>query len=491
MSALKDNKNISLSHEVLLEIEEALNFPQFFGIPVGATLNDILVVALSDGNHVWNWRSRLRDYLRYRYQLFHQPFTKLKDFSFYKRRIIFTWLFDRSDLKAFVFPLVKNYDHGDLVVVGPTATMQGQLPDQTEFILWDDFPKIDMKVWRREFGRCVPSWRHRLKQVLGKHSIPQYVEEFLMSHLQVQTQRVLSAGQFLDVVEPRVIVTEYDRNTHTSCLLLVASKRGIPSVTMVHASAMPYPSYGFAPLLSNYACCWGEVHRKKFIAYGVNQDQLVITGCQATSRLLGAEKNSACLKVGLPGDKPVVLLATSPIKLEDRKKYTSIFCAAMSNLPEVSAVVRLHPAENIAEYQQVIDKFPSVAFFSNTAMTRDESLAAAEIVVSHESSFGIDALLKGKLVVVLDLDDLSIPLKIGKELIEIAGCPSVRNADQLESVVRKIFKDDLWRRELHAKGNRYAEEHCYSYGQDAVKNVCQVIDKAIEYRKFNEHKFQL
>lgn len=473
-----DRKRITFSPEIFLEIEEALNYPLFFRIPAGVTINDWLIVELYNAKRVWNWHYRVLDSLLYFYQRFHQPSFSSRDLSQYEGRIVFTWLFDRTDLKALVLPLVENYDYDNSVVLGSLASMQAQLPNQTAFVSWDEFPKIDMKMWRREFDRCVPTWRHRLNQVMERHSIPQYVAEYLLRHLQLQTQRIMAASQFLDVVSPKIIVTEYDRNAHSSCLVLAARQRGIPTITMVHGAMTPYPSYGYAPTLSNYVCCWGERHRHNFMEHGVNQEQLIVTGCHATSRTLEVEQDAARLKIGLPVDKPVVLLATSPIKLEDRKKYALAFCTAMAKLPEMSAIVRLHPSENIAEYQEIVDKFPRVTFLPNNAISRDESLAAADIVVNHESSFGIDALLRGKLVVILDV--LATPLRIGKELIEMAGCPSVKGSDELVSVIRKILANNNWRKELHAKAERYALQYCDSYGQDAVKNVCRVIDHAIE-----------
>lgn len=484
------NKRITLSPEVMLEIEEALNYPCFFGSPVGATINEALIIAHAYDKWVLSWRSRIAHYLkvayylRSRYQRFLQRSFRPMDFSCYADRIVFTWLFDRSDLKAFVLPLVENYGFDNSIVVGPLVSMQSQWPDQTTFISWDEFPAIDMNAWKREFVHCAPTWRHRLSQVLEKHSVPLYVADFLMRHLQIQTRRIMAAHRFLDVISPKAIVTEYDRSGRSSCLALAAKQRGIPVITMVHGAALrSYPSYGYAPILSDYVCCWGNQHKNKLIEHGVNQEHLVITGCQALSRTLEAKKNLVLLKAGLPVDKPVVLLATSAIKLEDRKHYAWIFCDAMSRLPEMTAIVRLHPGENITEYQEIVEKFPMIAFLSNAAMSKEESLTAADIVIIHETSFGIEALLMGKLVIILDV--LAIPLTIGKELIEMAGCPGVKSSDELELVIRKIFSSDNSRKELYAKAEQYALQFCVSYGQDAVNNVCQVIDHAIESRDHN------
>lgn len=477
---MKNNsKTIKLTPAVLQEIEAALDAPLFLGIPVGVTLNEALIVSLYNARRVWSIRARVTNYLRYIYQRFQQPSFSSKDYTRYKGRVIFTWLFDRVDLKELILPLVENYGHGTSVVVAPLAVMQAQIPEKSAFLTFDEFPKIDIKIWRSEFDKCLPTWKHQLKQVLHKHSLPQDIAEFLLCRLQVQTKRIMAASEFIDIISPKAIVSEYDRSAMSSCLILAAKQKGIPAITLIHgASLETYPSYGFAPILSNFICCWGEAHKRILLEHGVDHESLVITGCQGISKTLDAKQDTARLKIGLPINKPVILLATNPIEAEDKLKYALAFCTAMSKLSEISAIVRLHPAEKKSEYQELIEKFPQIMFLSNATMSRDESLAVADIVVNHESSFGIDALLKGKLVIILDV--LTTPLKVANYMIELAGCPCAKNPDELELAVKKIIQDDNWKKELHKKSEQYCNLYCDSYGQDATNNVCQVIDHTIE-----------
>lgn len=477
MNQHKTNNRISLPMEVLQDIEEALNFPPFFGIPVGATLNDVLVVALSNASHVWGWRPRVRDVLRTIFQRYRRAVSSPVDLAPYSGRMLFTWLHARADLKEFVVPLLNNYDRDDYVVLGPEHNMQEQLPGSPDFLTWDEFPSICMTTWRREFARCRPAWSARLNDVLRKHEVPSYVGTFLMSHLQTQSQFLMACEGFLDQVKPTVIVTEYDRNLQASCLVLAAKKRGIPAVTMVHASAMPFPSYGWAPLLASQVCCWGEVHREKFKLYGVGDDRIAVTGCQATPVALNSDRDAARRRVGVALECSVVLLATSPIRLDERLAYTGVFCEAISGMPGVSALVRLHPAEHLADYQEIIHRFPMVKFMTNADMSRDEALVSADLIVSHESSFGIDALLKGKLVIVLDLPSLSGSVKIVRELIDDAGCPGASDTPTLRAAAGRVLTDSAWRTTLSARAAQYGARHCASFGPDAAANVCQVIDR--------------
>lgn len=480
MGGAMDNTRVTLSTQVMLEIEEALNYPCFLGFPMGVTISDAMTIANNSGNWGWSWRSSLTHWLHLRYwhERILQGFKSSSALGSVTGRIVFFMSSKRVDLNTLILPLVEEYGPDKSIVLCPFSSLQAKLPEQTPQVLCDEFSKIDSRVWKQEYSRCAPKWRERLNQVKARHAVPENLANFLLCHLKVQSRRVMESNLFLDVINPKAVVTDYDRGSRASCLVLCARQRKIPVITMIHGALSPYPSYGYAPVLADYVCCWGKMHEQNLLKHGVDRKRLVLTGCQSMSRKIEAKKELALSKIGLAANKPVVLLATSPIYLEDRKKYTVAFCDAMSKLSMLKAIVRLHPSENISDYQELIDKFPSVAFLPNIALSRDESLAAVDLVVMHESGFGNEALLKGKLVVILDV--LSTPLRMGREFIEMAGCPSARGSDELELVIRKIFADSQWKDELVKKAERYILDFCQSYGQEAINNVCRVIDHAIK-----------
>ncbi|MBL0225448.1 MAG: hypothetical protein IPQ16_07685 [Geobacteraceae bacterium] len=265
------DRKLILSAEILLEIEEALQYPTFAGISVGSTINnDILITQFYTSNRVWNRKTITTDFLRYYYHRFRTPKTIYRDFSQYEGRIVFTWLALRNDIKRFVMPLLNTIGAEKTLVFGPDISMVTQLPTGAEFGLWHEFPAIDMNMWRKEFDGCSIKWRFKLKDVFKRHEIPSFVLSFIMDNLQLQTQRILSSKLFIDQVRPKAIVTEYDRHVYASCLILAAKEKNIPTLTMIHGALEPYPAYGFSPLLADIACCWGERHKTIMMEYGIS-----------------------------------------------------------------------------------------------------------------------------------------------------------------------------------------------------------------------------
>ncbi len=470
-------EQLIITCDALLAIEDALQKPLFFGLPIGTTLNDRLITKLANGYRCWNWKSAARDHLRYHYHRMVPTVKSSRDFSHFAGRLCVTWLFDRFDLKGFVLPLLEAYGPGNAFVAGAETSMVAQLPAETNFMLLNELPGISLNIWRREFNRCSPVWRRSITEVLEAHRIPRYVIPYLMDSLQIQTQRIMASGSFLDQARPSAIVTEYDRNEYASCLILAAKERSIPTMTMIHGALDPYPSFGFVPLLADYACCWGERHRAQMLELGAHPDNLLVTGCQRLTRELDANRQEARAKADLPVDRPVVMLITNPIMPEHKKRYAEVFCSGMSNVDQAISVVRLHPAEHLNDYQELIGRFPSVRFLSNKTWTQDEALAASDVVVNHDSSFGNDALVKGRLVVVMDV--LPLPLKNGKELVEMAGCPCVRNAEELKEVVETILSNKKMQNELHLKAEQYVRLYSDAFGDEAAKNIIKVITNSI------------
>jgi hypothetical protein len=282
----------------------------------------------------------------------------------------------------------------------------------------------------------------------------------------------------VDRLQPSVVVTEHDRNPFGACLVLTARTRGVPTVTMMHGVGTS--SYEFTPLLADLALCWGEQQRLQMMSFGVPDDRLVITGCQRLTRTLTSEPSTARSKVGLPPERPVVLLASANINRESPHFVAQAFCEAFSGQHELSAVVRLHPSENLAFYSQELRRFPDIRFLANDAWTVDEALAASDVIVCRDSGLGNDALVKKRPVVVLD--NLPEELGNGRCLAEHARAPVVHDAGQLRSVVEKILSDVRYRMELAEAAERYVPFFCSAFGADAAHNAAEVIREVARTR---------
>ncbi len=464
-------KPIFVSAEALFELERELSEPLFRRVPIGSTLGDLFTIELFIGQGKWGFKSVNLDRLRYWYHFLRGLRFLPELVASPPRPILFTWLDERPHLKDMVLPLVKALGPSRCTVLGRTASMAKYLPPGTAFLTSGGLPQLNMKDWRQEYERCAPEWHRKIKTFLRRHEIPLVVFHRLADTLLSQSQKVTCYGRFLDQSRPQAVITEYDRNIHASCLILAARARGIHTMTMIHG--VINPPYGYTPLLADVAFCWGERHRQQMIKMGTPAERLVTVGCQRLSRSLTCEPSVTKAKVGLATEKPLALLATNPIHPEYRRRLARIFCEGVASQSLFSGAVRLHPSEKLGFYAEEIAAFPMIRFMANNELTLDEALAAADVVVCHNSEFGNDALIKGKLAVVIDLPPL--PLGNGHELAESAGCPIVLSKDELSALLNRIFYDGVFRNELRECSTNYVNNFCAAFGKDAIRNICSVI----------------
>ena len=238
---------------------------------------------------------------------------------------------------------------------------------------------------------------------------------------------------------------------------------GIPTFTLVHG-VLNERAIGYVPVLADKIFCWGEIQRRQLIAAGERRAEILLGGCPRLTRDLSVTQTEARTRLGMSLEKPVIMLGTTPLNDRDRCEMAELFCVAAGAVDGVTAVVRLHPSEQLDTYRPVAIRHPDVRFMMNRDATLDEALAAADVVVVPNSGFGSDALAKGRLVVVLDLP--TFRAGHGKELIEEAGCPRARNAEELASVVKTLLTNPSVRQQQFAAAERYVNDFCTFFGHD-------------------------
>jgi len=472
---LKKDKTITLTAEVLLEIEDAFNYPLFHGSAVGAMLNDSMCVALYDSQRHWGILRRVKDLFRCYSQQFFKPRRKPIDYQSFSDRIIFTRIADVPHLDRMVLPLLELYDADRYLVVSPYETIATKLPDKTSFLCETNFPTIDMKIWRIEFIFCKKIWLENLRAVIDRYGLPKYLEPFLVSRMQAQTQRLMSAELLVEMLSPKCIVTEFDRNAFSSGLVLGAKKNSIGSISMVHGALKEGPAFGFAPILADIMSCWGRGQIDTFASLGVQSDFLRDTGCHFLKRTLSGEKKAIKEMLGLNYEKPAILLVTSTIKKNEKVAYTNVFCNSIRTLNNVCGFVRHHPAEDKGDYLLETNTFPDVIFLTPGGTTGNDCLMACDIVVAHDTTFVIEALVNRKLVIILDVTET--PMGIGEEMVVRAGCPRARNQNELSDTISRLLFDDSYRADIFVQNEAYVQNYCSNFDTAALTEVGKLIDE--------------
>jgi hypothetical protein len=121
------------------------------------------------------------------------------------------------------------------------------------------------------------------------------------------------------------------------------------------------------------------------ISFGVEPERLVITGCRA-ERMLSANGAEVRSRLGLPQDNGV-MLATNNIPRANWRATGLHFWEALHDSDTYTGVVRLHPLNGLVITKGSI-ALRVAPFLRSHEWSLEESLAACDLVVSHNSGCG-------------------------------------------------------------------------------------------------------
>jgi hypothetical protein len=250
-------------------------------------------------------------------------------------------------------------------------------------------------------------------------------------------------------------------------------------LTLVHG-VIERDAFGFSPVLADHILCWGELDRAKLLDAGEASSRVTVAGCPRLNRELPGRSLEGRRRLGIDHDGPAVMLATSPESI--RFELAETFSRAIEQLPGMSGVVRLHPSEDLASYQTMIARHPSVSFVENNRVSLDEALAAITVVVVRASGFGSDALVKRRPVVVLSPD--MKPTGHDGDLIELAGCPHAHDSNELAAVLGRIVWDPAFRAERAIAAERFVAGFCAAFGNEAADITAAAVRAVADRREF-------
>jgi hypothetical protein len=468
-------KAARLSIEVIRDLEERLSTPLFQGVSVGATLTDFFVTNFLNASRLPGYWSATMDILRLCRYFTLGPRGCSEPVLLKEGRVLFTWLADTPRYNDLIAPVLAEFDPGQCNVVGGGASIERHLNPGVGFCTATQAigSGIDRVVWRQEYARCRPAWHCILRHWIRDHHLPRRLFPQLACLLTIRSWQIAALGRFLDSCKPTAILTDSEHNSPWSCLVLAARHRGIPTVAMTHG--VIYFNYGYTPLLSDVALCWGRDHRDQMIEQGVEPATLLITGCQRLKRTPSVAGNEVRERLGLPLNMPIVMLGTGPMEREEWRKLAFAFGEAFENHPGVTGVVRLHASESIEDCRTELARYPGIRLLENSSWTVEDSMAACDVVVIHNSGLGNDALVFKRLVVLLDV--LALPLSNGRSLADKAGSPVAHSADELRQIVDRIFSDTAYRQELHRRAEEYVDGFCAEFGQDAARKAAAEVKR--------------
>lgn len=288
---------------------------------------------------------------------------------------------------------------------------------------------------------------------------------FFLAQLLVQLRSVSFWDNYFSrsKTQPKCIVTEFDRNSISSALILAAKKYRITSITLTHGVIC---DYGFTPLLADYIFCWGKFQQNQLIEQGVPSKKIVITGNPMIKK---TEQNVITEGV-------VICFAISPEVLN--RSMIELFISVMEKFDQATGMIKLHPSLHKDNFLWVSNLSPKIIIKDYKEITNKELFKEIDLLLIHQSGIANEALVAGIPVVVVEPEGSCNFSELQRELIYSAGCKGSTNSEELTAILSEFISNPVYYKEQGiAKSKKYLEDLFDKTGEESTQAMIAGINR--------------
>ncbi len=305
----------------------------------------------------------------------------------------------------------------------------------------------------------------------------EYPEIFANPHLQFQFKRIWdemrsAAGYgelfsaFLDMLQPALVLFGHEAFTIDRVLVRLAQTRSIPTAAFLHGGIAP--RFGFRGLVgdADSLLVWNDLDVELLTSYGVKASRLKKIGSlryQAMydkykvsmgPALFAEGKRGAKTRLGLPGDRPVVLLITAAINagfaapvanpqkhLETVGELVELFRTRQ----EISFIIKAHPTYDYYEIYRKLQERGLDNFYFLEESTLEDAVNASDVclLVNYCTTALLEAMLNR--LPLLYLETAIYPLSDWRDNVSEAGIQRVQTVPELGKQIDSLLIDPLIR----------------------------------------------
>jgi hypothetical protein len=231
----------------------------------------------------------------------------------------------------------------------------------------------------------------------------------------------------------------------------VAAQMGIKTVTLMHGI---FIGHVYRSLATDRMVVWGRIPRDFTLARGCAPEAVISAGGFGHEEWLVDMSTAARETPAL--QRTVLLLGQNPAAFISPKLYEEsirIVCETARRLPDARFVVRPHPAESRTAYERAVQSNSIDNLEVGAGSALKTTLQCADVVLTVFSTAGLEAMLVGKPVVVLN--PVSEP-----PLAPYARCvPVARDVDSLTDTIRQLLEKPEYRSEVIRDGTAFARDY--------------------------------
>ena len=382
-----------------------------------------------------------------------------------ERKYIFNYSANSERLTDFFKPMLTYFRKEEIVFASKPNEKN---PDWNEypFLTYNGLNHSQHNNWKRLFTILEKEINNFWLTVNIKKNIPGQVKLNFLLFLAVQTKRLIYFKDLFQQNKPAAILCDHDRQALNAAMVLSAKYHKIHTYTFVHGSTLP-PDH-FYPLLADTMFCWGEMQKQQFISLDVKEEQIIVSGNPKfkKSNILFPPKKQ------IAQTHKVLLVFSNPIEHQQKIRFIEDILQHTDDYYEV--LLRIHPAERKEEYVEQINNYKKLRVVDQIDQTIDESLNISDIVISHNSTAAIEALLKDIPVLIYAPNYITFPPGIATLLNKEAMIPLLTDIKHLSASITQ-FSDEKYVTKYWPNVRQFLSNYCLYYGDESALKISSYI----------------
>ncbi len=299
-------------------------------------------------------------------------------------------------------------------------------------------------------------------------------QHWLTGQLGGAVKRLNAVAQLFAANQVGAAVTISAAHWAENAVLLTARARGIPSITLQHGLIGDNPaSHPFAnlPFFAKMKAVWGEAFADWFTAYGVPADRVCVTGSPRFDMIFDrrwADQQETARLLDLPADRPYVVVTTQPRQVPE---FVRVINQAAKALPDITFVLKLHPAEKVESYQALVHTDEKLRLVKFGAISLYDLLPNALACITRWSTSAIEAMLFHCPLICYEPADSVYEYSF----VQKGAALPAANAANLILHLKRLQQDPAYRAQAQAMGWQYCIKHCVPDSQASARFVAMTL----------------
>jgi hypothetical protein len=222
----------------------------------------------------------------------------------------------------------------------------------------------------------------------------------LQQQILSQMQQVQRCEAELAAVKPAAILVFADNHPPAQIYVLLARRAGIPAIMLQHG--LDCEHYCLEQAYASVIAVWGQARLQRYRHNSTYQpDRIVVTGHPEYDHLRLPPQLSLAgqywLWVTRPhGSEKCYSPSRSP---QEGVDILAALLVALQQLPTARLVIKPHPLENLMIYRQHIIEAQLGDRVELATASVTDLLSAASVVITEDSTAGLDAMFRGKVLI--------------------------------------------------------------------------------------------